>query len=595
MRVRGTIAGRVALPLAALVGMAVVVFAFGAPREHCPTVTVDSLRSASSQAVDWFVRNQNDDGSWLYEYDRDSDVATDDYNLIRHSGVIQSLYVAASYGIEGALDSADRGMAFVEQRLVDGQGWVAFAEGNTASVGANALLIAGLAERRLLTGDDRYDDLLDGLGAMLAAQTEPGGAVLARFDFRTGAPVPGEYSIYYTGEAYWALARLHNYDPSAGWDTLADQVGHYVATDRDQAEDIWPPLADHWAGYGLAETVTFPDRPAGRPLTDDEAAYTRRQAGQFSIRVRSVSQGVGTWGSIVRPGATLRGGGYGVIGEGLTGLWRAAMADERLADLRRPVAERATCIAALGIVEQVDADEATEFTAPTKVQGAWFIDGVTRMDDQQHALSALLRTIDIVQAGTLPGAGDGSDLPAWIWVAVVALALNPFRNGVAVPRAERSHGERTRLALVGALIGAVPVLVAGALSGAVLDLAGVSASSLRIAIGGVALLGAASDVLRPRVDPEPGLPGWKAALVPVAVPLVARPPLVLIALSAVADQHLGVVVGGLAIGIAAFVGVARFAKPSGVTGRSLRWLGRADAMVLALLAVFLIADGVLGV
>ncbi len=82
---------------------------------------------------------------------------------------------------------------------------------------------------------------------------------------------------------------------------------------------------------------------------------------------------------------------------------------------------------------------------------------------------------------------------------------------------------------------------------------------------------------------------------PVAVPLVARPPLILIALSAVADQHLGVVVGGLAIGIAAFVGVARFAKPSGVTGRSLRWLGRADAMVLALLAVFLIADGVLGV
>ena len=41
-----------------------------------------------------------------------------------------------------------------------------------------------------------------------------------------------------------------------------------MATVRDDAEDIWPPLADHWSGYGLAETAAFPERPVGHPLTD---------------------------------------------------------------------------------------------------------------------------------------------------------------------------------------------------------------------------------------------------------------------------------------------------------------------------------------
>lgn len=595
MLARGTLAARIAAPIVALLGMGVVVFSFGAPREHCPDITTDQLRAASTATVDWFVHNQNADGSWLYEYDHTTDQALDDYNLIRHAGVIQSLYVAHTYGIDGALESADRGMEFVEQRLVNGDGWVAFAEGSTASVGANALLVAGLVERRLDTDDDRYDDLTLQLGRLLADQTEPSGAVLARYDLTTNAPVPGEYSRYYTGEAYWALARLHLFDPDGGWGEISDRVGHYLATVRDEAEDIWPPLADHWAGYGLDVTSQFPERPAGTPLTDDEADYVRRQSGQFGIRVRSVSQGVGSWGSIVRPGATLRGGGYGVIGEGLTGLWRAAMVDERLADLRTPVGERAICIAALAVDEQVDADEATKYTSPTKVQGAWFIDGVTRMDDQQHALSALLRTINIVGAGDLPGPGDGSDLEAWIWVAVVALALNPLRNGLGVPRAGSDPGMRIRVAAAGGLIGAVPVLLAGLLSGAVLDGAGVSASSLRIAVGGVALLGAAADLLRPRVNPEPSLPGLRAALVPVAVPLVARPPLVLIALSVVADQHMGVLALGLVIGLAGLVAVAGWGTPDGVPGRLLRWGGRASALVLALLAVFVIADGVLGV
>ena len=106
--------------------------------------------------------------------------------------------------------------------------------------------------------------MLRRLGRFLVAQTEPSGAVLASYDNAAGAPVAGVYSKYYTGETYWALARLHRLFPEEGWGEVADRIGAYVAAERDEVEDYWPPLPDHWAAYGLAETVAFDDR---RPTT----------------------------------------------------------------------------------------------------------------------------------------------------------------------------------------------------------------------------------------------------------------------------------------------------------------------------------------
>ena len=131
--------------------------------------------------------------------------------------------------------------------------------------------------------------------------------------------MPGEYSKYYTGEAYWALARLHRAFPGEGWGEAADRIGAYLATSRDEVEDHWPPIPDHWAAYGAAETVEFPER--GRPpLTEDEVDYARRQAGLFGVAGRWVAQRFGPWGEVVRGSDTPRGGGYGVMSEALTGL-----------------------------------------------------------------------------------------------------------------------------------------------------------------------------------------------------------------------------------------------------------------------------------
>jgi small neutral amino acid transporter SnatA (MarC family) len=586
----------------ALLGLALlgaVAFTVLAPPERCPSVSAAELRRSSQATVDWFVRNQETDGTWLYLYNAEEDSTASEYNPVRHAGVTMGLYQAASAGLPGALRSADRGTEWALDRLVERDGWAALEYEGRVATGSTALLAAGLAIRREATGDPRYDDELRRLGRFLLAQAEPSGAVLAEYDPERGAPVAGEYSKYFTGEAYWALGTLHRTFPDEGWGEAADRIGAYLATSRDEVEDHWPPIPDHWAAYGQAETVEFPDR--GRPpLTEDELDYARRQAGSFGFQARWLGQLFGPWGGMVRGSYEPRGGWYGVVGEALTGWWLTAQADPRLADLRDPIAERATCIAGLAVSEQSDAEDAAGAARPERVEGAWFVDGETRMDDQQHALAGLLRTIPIVEAAeesdSGSSSGPGDDAPSgWLWAAALLLALNPARAAFGVPRSGRSRRTVAGVAAAGGVIGALAVCAAAAAGEPLLDALDVSEPSFRIAAGIVAAVAGVADFFRRPPSPEPALAGWRAALVPVAFPVVARPALLVLALGAGADRDLLVSVGAMTIGVALLTGLAAAWPVEGPGGRVLRWAGRLLAAGLVACGVLLAVDGVMDV
>jgi small neutral amino acid transporter SnatA (MarC family) len=569
------------------------VFAAVAPPERCPSVDADELRRSAQATVDWFVRNQDRDGTWLYEYDAAEDSIVAGYNEVRHAGVTMGLYQAAAAGLPGALRSADRGTEWALDELIGDEDWAALEGPGRVTTGATALFAAGLTIRREATGDRRYDHLLRRLGNFLLGQTEPSGAVLAEYDIDSEAPVPGGYSKYYTGEAYWALARLHHALPGEGWNDGADRIGAYLAESRDEAEGHWPPIPDHWAAYGAAETVEFPERAGDRPLTEPEVDYAREQAGLMGVGVRWVSQQFGPWGEIVRGGDTPRGGGYGVMSEALTGWWLTALADPRLAGLREPVADRATCVAGLALDDQADAEEAASFARPGRVEGAWLIDGTTRMDDQQHALAGILRTIPIVEASSSTSSDADDDVPsALLWALVLVLALNPVRAAFAVPRAGRTNRGAVQLAVAGGVIGALTVCVFAAVADPLLDALDVSDPSFRVGAGIVAGLAGAIDLFRAPPRPEPSLPGRRAALVPVAIPAVARPALLVVALGAGADHDVLLAAAAMVVGVAVLSAlVARFST-DGPSGRALRWASRVLAAALVAAGAVLTVDGI---
>ncbi len=580
---------RIAWFVGSVLACALLAFGIGAPPERCPDLTPSEMRAAAVSAADWLIDNQNVDGTWLYEYDRVADTATDDYNIVRHAGVMSSLYQAGARDIDGAIDSADRGLAWVLDNVVERNDWAGVTTGSTIQAGTNALLLAALVERRVATGDPTYDSFMEQLAGFLQEQVEPNGALLAYYDLEPDRARPETYSIYYTGEAYWALGRLHSIDPAAGWGDTADQMGDYMATVRDDEEDIWPPLADHWSGYGLGETAAFPDRPPGEPLTDEELEFVRRQGGLIGQRVRSISQRFGPWGEAVRGTFTPRGGGYGVFGEGLAGLWRASQLDERLADERAPLAERAACIGGLAIEAQTTADEAAGYPDPSRVEGAWFIDDVTRMDDQQHALSALLLTIPILEAAPFD-AGHPAPV-AWLWILVVFGTINPIRAAFGMPR-DGTPRHRASVAVLGGLLGSAILFLVASGSDWVIDQLGTSEPAMRLAAGSLCLLSAGIDLARRPSADEPALRGLGAAIMPVAVPLFTRPAMLIAGLSVVADRGMTTYAIGLVLAVSTLVAFSLTPVGDDPERPVLVWIGRLLSFAAVAGSVLLIADAV---
>lgn len=332
------------------------------PAESCPSVGAPAVQRAIDAAAAWLVRGQREDGRFLYGYSVGNAGVSAEYNTTRHAGVVDVLYRA------GRVGAGDAGLEYVLDNLVDHGRWTAFAPpGEDANVGANALALAALVHRREVTGDRRYDALARRIARFLVAQQQPDGSVLKYWSPATGRPVPGVFGRYSTGEALWALALMR-------MDRPAHRVADYLATRRDEAEGYTIRQADHWAAYGLAELV-----PAG--LTDAEAAYARRQAGYFGFLIRLESQH-----TIVESGADI-----GTMGEATAALWRLAGTDVRLADLRDDLGERITCLAGILVGRQVGPAEPNPLA-----RGAWFDGGYTQMDDQQHAIAALIGALEVL-------------------------------------------------------------------------------------------------------------------------------------------------------------------------------------------------------
>jgi hypothetical protein len=346
------------------------------PAESCPPVAPASARGAIDQGADWLVRGQRLDGRFLYGYRADTDEVSPDYNTTRHAGVMDALYRA------GRIEAADAGLAYARRNTVSDAGWIAFAPApENASAGANALLLAALVHRRQVTGDRRYDGLARGIARFLAAQTLADGSVLNEWSRATEEPVAGSFGKFSTGETFYAFALMNGEFPGEGWDAYAHRIAAYLATSRDEAEGYPLRQADHWAAYGLAEL-------AQDGLTPTEAEYARWLAGYFGFLVRFDSQHVGRiFGGALGSGAAL-----GVVGEGTAALWRAAGSDPRLEDLRADLAERVGCEA--GIL--VDRQTAPSNPNPNE-RGAWFHDDYTQMDDQQHAIAALIAAQEVLR------------------------------------------------------------------------------------------------------------------------------------------------------------------------------------------------------
>jgi small neutral amino acid transporter SnatA (MarC family) len=114
----------------------------------------------------------------------------------------------------------------------------------------------------------------------------------------------------------------------------------------------------------------------------------------------------------------------------------------------------------------------------------------------------------------------------------LATAINPLRAWSVLPPGP----SRRSAAGLGAVLALALVVLGAALGTPVLGWVDISAPMARLAAGIVLLLAGAWGLIGPPLPPEPALPGWRAGLVPVAVPALVRPEVFLVAVVVGADH-----------------------------------------------------------
>jgi hypothetical protein len=489
-----------------------------APREDCPSASPAGARESMRRAVDWLGRTQHDDGQFLYLSDPEGH-ELDGYSAVRHAGVLLSLEQAANAAITEAEPVAEAAWPWALRRVeVVGPGRALVETNGHVETGATALLVRAMVERG---GADAR--LLHDLGAFLAGQVRHDGSVASTYDRAADRPA-GEPSPFYTGETYWALLAVPDQSEAA------QRIGHYLPT-RDDHEGGLLPVSDHWAAYAY-------DEVGAAALTDGQRDHADFLARLFGTQVRGEStRGAGGIEGLVRRGPALA-SGVGTLGEGGAALLRLG-GDEAPSGL----AERVRCAAGMLVARQHD-------------DGAWYTHGLTRMDDQQHAISTMVAAEELLGEGDAVGGGQEARGLAVLVVAGLLFA-NPF-----VVRG------RPRLGLM--VAASVGVLLVG-LSGPLLDLLGTSPATARMAAGAAALAVALGWLVAPRSSVSLGLAAAGAGVA---------------AVSAGSDNGAVAIVGVVVGVVALWLGPAAWRRD---------WAARVVAVALALLGLELLARGVLGV
>ena len=382
---------RVALHLTVLVLGAAVLRVGVVPAEVCPVVTAVEVRAAIDEATAWIGRGMSENGRYTYGYDRGEDAENRSYNSARHAGVTMALYQVALEHDPAVLLDADRGLAYMLERVVEHDDWAAWTERSSeVELGPNGLFLAALSLRRESTGDGRYDELMRSVGRFVLVGRQSDGSMYAYWDRHRQQPIP-LYAAFATGQAAWALLLLDHHFPGEGWAEAALPTLSWIAGDRDRVEGRIARLPDHWAAYALEAL------PAAE-WSDEHVVLARRLAGYFGMRLRFESQRRGDGINLaVRwfPGPPA---GVGTAGEGIGALWRLSATAAGLTDLRPNMEDRLACTAGMMVGRQVTAAEAQRYGSPGLAGGAWFYRGYTQMDDQQHVISALLAALPVVEA-----------------------------------------------------------------------------------------------------------------------------------------------------------------------------------------------------
>lgn len=215
-----------------------------------------AVRSLIDGGSDHLAAQVRPDGRFVYGQYPCFDRTVPGYNTLRHASSTYALLEAWDVTRSATQAAAiDRALArltdtlIARVRLPDGTPAAFLVDtGGEIKLGGNAVSLLALVKHAELTGDRRHGSLMRELAQGIAhMQDGASGAFVHVLEHPALAVKERFRTIYYDGEASFALMRLYGWTGEARWLAMVERAfDHFIAERRWQTHD-------HWLGYSVNE------------------------------------------------------------------------------------------------------------------------------------------------------------------------------------------------------------------------------------------------------------------------------------------------------------------------------------------------------
>ncbi len=228
-----------------------------------PELAPDTLLQRIVWAADYLVSVIGVEGRYRYHYSVAGDRVERGYNLLRHAGTTYSLFQAFRRTDDPAyLEAGERATSYLLNRCQRGRrvghyggGEVLYVvESKRVKLGGSALTLLALNEHANATGDFRANrENARALARFLVAMQKPDGEFICFPGLNAGDPPLDKTSLYYPGEAIFALAQFYSWDRDPLWLDTAERAATWLITVRDAEIPVGELWNDHWLMLGMRE------------------------------------------------------------------------------------------------------------------------------------------------------------------------------------------------------------------------------------------------------------------------------------------------------------------------------------------------------
>jgi UDP-N-acetylmuramoyl-tripeptide--D-alanyl-D-alanine ligase len=234
-------------------------------RRRVEPLTAEDVAALVGKGADHLARQVGEDGRFVYGYHPCFNRQIDAYNTLRHASSTYSMVEAWEMLLDPQLGAAiERALGYLVRELIrpatlaDGTEAAFLVDvGDEIKLGGSAVAILALARHAQATGCREHRPLMERLARGIRAMQDPAtGAFTHVLRYPDLGVVQPFRTIYYEGEAAFALMRLHQLTGDPRWLAVVERAyDHFIAAEHWQHHD-------HWLGYCTNELTRV--RPEAR-------------------------------------------------------------------------------------------------------------------------------------------------------------------------------------------------------------------------------------------------------------------------------------------------------------------------------------------